>query len=148
MGAEAYWYRVSYKPDLQDVLNKLRQREFEAGRYNPVLPKIDFSEEGFLKQRPGAKHKSPKEDLEASDADGTRSILDIEHISEKPAFGAAAPLSLQDLKFIFRTEKPTWEDIKQNLGFFENIGRGHCVYIILYKDDKPDEIFFAGFSCD
>ena len=38
--------------------------------------------------------------------------------------------------------------IEQNKDLFETIDPGHGVSIIVYKDDKPDEIFFAGYSYD
>jgi hypothetical protein len=31
---------------------------------------------------------------------------------------------------------------------FETLERGQGVYIIVYKDDQPEEIFFAGYSFD
>jgi hypothetical protein len=34
------------------------------------------------------------------------------------------------------------------MDFFEEIERGHGIYIIVYKDMGPDEIFFAGYSYD
>jgi hypothetical protein len=34
------------------------------------------------------------------------------------------------------------------MDFFEELDRGHGIYIVLYKDGKPDELFFAGYSFD
>jgi hypothetical protein len=42
MGAEPYWYYIDYQSDISAALNTLRQREFEAGRYNPVIPFLEF----------------------------------------------------------------------------------------------------------
>ncbi len=42
MGGEPYWYFVKYKPDLDSVLQELRDREFQAGRYNPATPFLRF----------------------------------------------------------------------------------------------------------
>jgi hypothetical protein len=42
MGAHPYWYTVKYRPEVDAALEDLRQREFQAGRYNPVMPFIDF----------------------------------------------------------------------------------------------------------
>jgi hypothetical protein len=36
MGAEPWYYFVPYQPDINRALLELRQREFEAGRYNPA----------------------------------------------------------------------------------------------------------------
>ena len=32
--------------------------------------------------------------------------------------------------------------------FLEDVERGQCVYIIMYKDGVPSEICFAGYSYD
>jgi hypothetical protein len=37
MGTEPYWYFVEYQSDIDGALQELRKREFEAGRYNPVM---------------------------------------------------------------------------------------------------------------
>jgi hypothetical protein len=37
MGGHPYWYIVPYESDIDAALHKLKQREFEAGRYNPVI---------------------------------------------------------------------------------------------------------------
>ena len=42
----------------------------------------------------GAQHASIEEAFEDADADGTRSILDLDHFSEQPDFGAMTPLPI------------------------------------------------------
>jgi hypothetical protein len=44
--------------------------------------------------RRGAQHASIEEAFEDADADGTRSILDLDHFSEEPDFGAVTPLPI------------------------------------------------------
>lgn len=80
--------------------------------------------------------------------EGTKSILDIRSIASEPGPGAAAALTSQELLRLFGTEKPTRNAIESNPGFLDAIGRGEGVYIIAYQDDKPHEIFFAGYSYD
>jgi len=83
MGAEPYYYFVPYQADINAALRTLRQREFEAGRYNPVMPfPSRFLPLGPDSPSPGRRHDSIEEALEDSDADGTRSILDIERVSD------------------------------------------------------------------
>lgn len=75
MGAEPYYYYVPYQPDVAAALRALRQREFEAGRYNPVMPAPSmFLPLGPDSPAPGRQDESIDEVLEVSDADGTRSI--------------------------------------------------------------------------
>ncbi len=132
MGAEAWDYFVPYEADVQSALDKLKDREFRAGRFR-------YSEE-----RPG----SIDEAREIADADGTASILDIDRIGEEPDFGVVVPLPETQLVELFGTAQPTRAMIEANQDFYEDIERGQGVYIIAYKDGKPAEIFFAGYSYD
>jgi hypothetical protein len=64
MGAEPYDYWVSYEPDIQAALDKLRAQVFESGQFR------------------GAEYApaTAEEALEMMDADGTGSILDISRV--------------------------------------------------------------------
>lgn len=149
MGAEPYWYFVEYKPDLNEALQELREREFKAGRYNPAMFSLySLFPIGPNSPAPGAQHDSIEEAFEEADADGTRSILDIQGIAEERNFCVAAPLADEMLQSLYGTTQPTHQMIEQNMEFFEDLERGHCIYIIVFKNGKPDEIFFAGYSFD
>jgi hypothetical protein len=132
MGAEAWDYFVPYEADVQAAIEKLREREFRAGRFNG-------SEENPA---------TIDEAREVADADGTRSILDIDRVGDEPDYGVVVPLSSEQLAEFFGTDRPTREMIEENSDFFEDIERGQGVYIIAYKNDKPSEIFFGGYSYD
>jgi hypothetical protein len=147
MGGEPYWYFVKYKPDLDSVLQELRDREFQAGRYNPAMPFLNFPVDPNL-PGPGAQHDSIEDALEDSDADGTRSILDIQTIGEEPDFCVAAPLEPAELQALYGTTQPSHQMLEQNMDFLDDIDRGHCKYALVYKDGKPDEVLFAGYSFD
>ena len=86
--------------------------------------------------------------MEEADADGTRSILDIERISDTPDDGAVVALPKEELIDLFGTDKPTREMIEENDDLFERLERGQGVYVIAYQDDEPSEIYFAGYSYD
>lgn len=147
MGAHPYFYFVKYRPDITAALEELRRREFEAGRYNPVMPFPEFPI-GPDSPAPGPQHDSIEEALEDSDADGTRSILDINQVTDEPEYCAAAPLPAEELLRLFETEQPTRDMIEQSGELFESLERGQAVYIIAHKNGKPDEIYFAGYSFD
>jgi len=147
MGAHPYWYFVKYDPNKQKALDDLRKREFHAGRYNPVIPFLEFPI-GPRSPAPGAQHGSIEEAMEDSDADGTRSILDIQTIADEPDFCVAAPLARDALESLYGTTEPTRQMIEENMDFLEDVDRGHCVYIVAYKNGAPDELFFAGYSFD
>lgn len=147
MGAQSYFYFVKYQPDVEKALQELREREFAAGRYNPVMPFISFPL-APMAPAPGARHKSIEEALEASDADGTRSILDLQFVGNEPDFCTAGRLPDERLIDLYGTSKPSREMVERNMGFFEDIDRGEGVYIVIYKNGAPDELLFAGYSFD
>ncbi|BAU10327.1 hypothetical protein LEP3755_08110 [Leptolyngbya sp. NIES-3755] len=178
MGGHAYWYYAKYQPDLNAALQALREQEFQAGRYNPVIWMLDFpiSEDS---PTPGAQHPSIEAALEASEYDGTRSILDIFQVSDTPyrysiaelvtalqardydkfgGFQTAFPLASAELVDLFGTEQPTHEMVESVVfgdanpeasgNLWSSIGRGTARYIIVYAGNQPSEIFFIGYSFD
>ncbi|AKF11378.1 hypothetical protein DB32_008527 [Sandaracinus amylolyticus] len=145
MGGNPYWYVVDYEEPLQSALDKLREREFEAGRYNPVMP---FPMED-RNATPGKKHDSIKAALKASDADGTRSILDIVRISDEPDFCEAAPFDLEELRSILGTTRPTAEQVVASISrLLEPVVRGMALYVIAFEGERPAKVLFLGYSFD
>jgi hypothetical protein len=133
MGAEPWDYFVPYEDNIQAALDKLREREFLAGRYNG-------SENG---------PETIEEIMEWMDEDGTRSILDITTVAEEPNFCTVAPLPREGLIELFGTDRPTRRMIEQRmLDVYENIDRGQGIYVVAYEGNKPSEIFFGGYSFD
>lgn len=132
MGAEPYEYFVPYERNVQFALEKLRASVFESGEFN------------------GAElgPATPEEALEMADADGTASILDIQRIADQPDYFCAAPLSPREMKQFFGTDKPTRDDVQQSDEFWDSIDRGHARYVVLYKNNQPTELYFAGYSFD
>jgi len=132
MGGRPWNYFVPFEASVEAALEKLRQRVFESGEYR------------------GSKMKpaTPQEALENSGADGTASILDIMWVRELPDFCSVCPLAGKQLTALFGTTQPTREMIQENSDFYRSIDRGQGIYIVVYKGDKPDELFFAGYSFD
>ena len=147
MGGHLWFYFVDYDVDVNSALQRLREREFQAGRYNPVIDFPDFPVTADS-PAPGAEHDSIEEAFEEADADGTRSILDMMTVSDVTDFCAVAPLPQEDLLDLFGTDKPTHEMIEESEELYDRLERGQGVSIIVYKDDQPSEIFFAGYSFD
>jgi hypothetical protein len=147
MGGHPWFYFVDYDVDVNSALQRLREREFQAGRYNPAINFPDFPVTADS-PAPGAGHDSIEEAFEEADADGTRSILDMMTVSDTPDYCAVAPLSQEDLLGLFGTERPTREMIEESEELYDKLERGQGVYIIVYKGDQPSEIFFAGYSFD
>ena len=147
MGGHPWFYFVEYEPDVGAALQKLRRREFEAGRYNPAVDFPDFPVRPES-PAPGAQHGSIEEAQEEADADGTRSILDMERVADEPDFGAVAPLPRETLLELFGTAEPTREMVEGSEELFDMPERGQGVYVIAYEGGRPSEIFFAGYSYD
>jgi hypothetical protein len=152
MGADAWSYFVPYREDVAAALEDLKQKEFEAGRYNkPAGP-----------HRPAA---SIAEAVRACDSQGTGSILDMVGIADSPrpagfrledafesgidpGFGMVAPVAPEQLVEMFGTERPSRAMIEGSGGYYELVDRGLGIYIIAHDRDGPSEILFAGYSFD
>jgi len=149
MRAEPYYYFVPYQADINAALRTLRQREFEAGRYNPVMPfPSRFLPLGPDSPSPGRRHGSIEEALEDSDADGTRSILDIERVSDTSGLGAATRLPDETVRRLYGTLQPSRGQVEDAMDFLDDIDRGQAVYLVLFDGERPSEIMFAGYSYD
>ena len=116
--------------------------------YNPVVPFLEFESDASLTLSPGKQHASIREAMDAAEADGARSILDIERISTEADFGVAVLLPPERLEELYGTDKPTREMVAENMDFFEDVDRGHAIYCVLFRDGNPSELFFAGVSYD
>lgn len=142
-----YWYLVPYNEDVQEALDALREREFRAGRYNPVLPKLNFVEPAFSRQYRAAQHDSIEDAIMDAGEEGTRSILDIHTVRDRADFGMASPMPRAALLELYKTEKPTLKAVRSNKEFLRWAAPAQCIYIVAYEDGKrPSHIVFAGRS--
>jgi hypothetical protein len=146
MGRHPWWYLVPYEKDVANTLEALRQREFKAGRYNPAedFPRFPVD----LNHAPGCQHASVDEAREDSDADGTRSILDVSRVADEPDYDVVAPFDDDELMEFFGTTKPTPDDVEDCDDLFEELERGQGRYVLVYENDQPTQIYFAGYSYD
>lgn len=147
MGGHPWFYFVEYEPDIGAALQKLRRREFQAGRYNPAVDFPDFPVNG-ASPAPGAQHGSIEEAQEEADADGTRSILDMERVADVADYGAVAPMPPEVLLDLFGTNEPTRTMVEGSDELYDALERGQGVYVVVYEGERPSEIFFAGYSYD
>jgi hypothetical protein len=129
VGAHPYWYVVPYETDVEDALLKLRQREFQAGRYNPVTTFPEFPVP-LDAATPGPQHRSIEEVLENMNEDGTRSILDITQVARLPfdgnqmPFCTAFPLADSEIVELFGTPQPKRQAVEANRSMWDRIARG------------------------
>jgi|SRR5882672_9938688 len=152
MGAEFWSYFVPYQEDIRAALEALREQEFRAGRfYQPSRVQPGFF--GRIVDLPPSKPKRPTSIRDAikiadTNATGTRSILDMERVSDTPASSAVSPVAPDELLRLFGTEQPTREMVERSEELTEMIDRGQGVYIVTYQQGRPDGIYFAGYSFD
>lgn len=102
MGGVPYWYFTTYAGSVERSLEELRRAEFLAGRYEPAMrtfpsdpsvARLQFPIDPSAPS-PGAQHATIEEAFEAAGADGTRSILDILHVSSDESVDLAARAAL------------------------------------------------------
>lgn len=146
MGSSPYWYFVDYEDDFNLALQKLREREFKAGRYNPVIPMPEFPI-NENSPSPGAQHETIEDALEDEPEDGTRSILDLAVVGLEDDFYVARILETEELLDLFETDKPTQEMIENREQIFD-IDRGKGICVPVYQGDIPVKLFFMGYSFD
>ena len=132
MGGEPWSYFTPFETSVHAALEKLRERVFESGEFR------------------GSRMKpaTPEEAVANMEEQGTASILDITEVSATPEFCSVCPLPDEDLESYFGTTEPTREQVQATQDFYEPIERGQGIYITVYKDGRPSEYFFAGYSFD
>jgi hypothetical protein len=170
MGASAWIYFTPYQPDPEAALQKLRNEVFARGEYykpwdaasswhaelSQAPPEERAAMEDFLRSLPPSPLQPPEplpatiqELLELYGASSTHSILDIERISDRLDFAAAAPLGEEELLASYGTRQPTREQFEScSLVWSDPPQRGQAVYFVVYKNGQPDEIAFLGNSGD
>jgi len=90
--------------------------------------------------------------LELQAETGTHSILDISSVSPQSGFAAVSPFLRSKLVEFFGSDTPTHAQIEEayEFGSLEEFVSEpwQGIYIVVYRDGKTDEIFFAGCSGD
>ena len=138
VGCRLWEYCIPYQQDVQQALDDLRQREFKAGRY----------------YRSELNPATINDAIRNADAPGTRSVLDISKVAPRREIETISPAPTAELRRLFDTDKPTREQVERAsrdytndfASFLETYDRDEGVFIVLYKDGEPSEIYIAGWS--
>jgi len=156
MGGRYWNYFVPYEDDVEAALQKLRAETFRSGQYSHCEPPSPEELEGdpeLAEDYPTEQPQTIEELLEQEAEDGTNSIIDITHVADSREFGALVPMPAEVLRELFGTEKPTHEVVEQKR--YRELAehpltceKWEGVYFTIYRNGKPDEIFFAGCSGD
>ena len=169
MGASSWKYFTPYKQNVQQALSELRKKEFQEGRYykpGADLPEtfeewvkqLDLSQEhqqqyraafDELKSMSKIETSSIVELFELNQESGTHSILDIFSIDNTTDEDESGTISKDDLVNLFGTDKPNHQMVEEKEYELQDFrGRWLCTFIVVYKDEQPDELFFTGYSGD
>ena len=168
MGSFRYHHIVPFEQDLEASLQKLKEREFHAGRYFPALEMYDLTPDQMLRLTPGAQHDSIEEAKEEAAEEGNRSILDIDGFSAEPEFCRAYLVPEEEVRNALGTDRPTpalidsvmsfsYEEnnpesllnLMENwIEFEETVDRGFCYCLKLYEGARPTHLLYFGFSVD
>jgi hypothetical protein len=97
---------------------------------------------------PGCQHVSIEVARKAASANGTRSIIDMLRLGGRPGFRVACSVSDDELEDLFGTTIPSANEILDCDELFDQIERGHGVYVTAYENGKPAQIIFLGYSYD
>jgi hypothetical protein len=132
MGMAPWGNFAPYEPDVKAALQKLQGAVFESGDFLGG----ELDPESLL------------EAFENAGEDGTMSPLDMVMISDTPGPGYVCRVPDEDLNRLFGTLRPTHEMVDDCNDLYENVGRGEGFYLVVYKDAKPSEYYFGGYSFD
>lgn len=180
MGATTWNYFARHQADIEGALQSLREKVFKDGSYESGVVTPDqvraayeqllakTSDPASARQQieqimqqlqplmPSAspKPKTIEELLEQRAESGTHSILDIQHVSDVPEFGAVSLMPGEEMMKLFGTNKPTRKMVEDKLGDYDLVEhplvseRWQGIYFVVYCDDRPEELFFMGTSGD
>jgi len=87
--------------------------------------------------------------LERAEDSGTHSILDIMEIAPRRREGAATRLSEKTIERVFGTARPSRDQVEAHWSdVAESLRREHACFLVVFRDDQPDEYPFIGVSGD
>lgn len=140
-----------------DWLQKVREQAegLEEPMKTAFLQQAERMRDTLAGGTPARRKRKPKTIerlLEVQGESGTHSILDIGGISPKPEFGTVSSLPHTKLVELFGSERPSHAQIERasSSGALEEFTseRWQGIYVVVYHDGSPSEIFFAGCSGD
>ena len=147
----SYW--APYDADIAVVLQRLREDVFARGDYATADSPTSVGTRIIIPaSRPRPKPATTEKLLEQEGESGTHSILDMICISPKPKRKAISPFPSSLLLEYFGSDTPRPSEIQEvyDFGSLEKFvtKRWRGIYVVVYFDGKPSDIFSAGCSGD
>jgi hypothetical protein len=142
--------KTDFLEQLKANLSPEELKAFEAqfAQHAELLQGMQEQLEGMQGQQADA--ETIDELLEMCAESGTHSILDImQGLSDGPEFGTAFPMPDDVKRGLYGTATPTHDQVEAKMHErADELERWSCWYVIVYKDGRPDEIYFEGCSGD
>jgi len=148
---QQYWLYNEVPDEVFEELDELEPQEWRQPGQQLLEAFAHVLERKHISAELPPVPQTINEVLERNGLDGTHSILDIDHIASQPEARAASPLPHETLLNLFGIERPTRAMIEEGVAansVYGELPTWQAVYIIVYQDDSPSEIFFSGFSGD
>ena len=167
MGGTGWSYFTPFNESPDVALQALRNNVFASGEYGmthqftdealagapaelkKIMGQLREMESGRIGDR--SRYKSIKDLREACGENGTHSILDIERTSEQSEPFTAWPADASSIQEVYGTDRPSRSEIEakpDELSELLEVPRWEAVYLTVFKDGKPFEIYFEGSSGD
>ena len=127
MGSESWSVWVKYSKSMKHTLKVAKQQALEELGY-----------------------ATEEEALEATEADGTASPVDIFNgFASEAEPGSCWELDEDTLQAHFGSATPTKAQVEENVdALVEELGRGESLCVLAYAKGKPAQVLFAGWSFD
>lgn len=148
---QQYWLYNEVPDEVFEELDELEPQEWSQPGQQLLEAFAHVLERKHISAELPPVPQTINEVLERNGLDGTHSILDIDHIASQPEDGAAIALPEELLMQYIGTDRPTKAMVETAQTKFDLCGyleRGQGIYIIIYQDGVPSEIFFSGHSGD
>ncbi|GAB3880959.1 hypothetical protein GCM10029964_036220 [Kibdelosporangium lantanae] len=162
MGASGWDYRVSYAGSVETSLLALQEQVLASGDFLWPWEDYDPDEDEDIVPRPTtmAELNAAKEIEEFWDA-GTHTILDVDRMvaGDDDEIGGIRPLTDDELTEWFGSVEPSAADFERVPMHIQRVGETGTLSdltetrwtgrsVVLYRDGKPAEVVFWGFSGD
>ncbi|GAA2098365.1 hypothetical protein GCM10009780_46650 [Actinomadura alba] len=138
---------MPYHEDPSVALRVAREKTFREGDY--YWP---YDGRWGLPERPRPDSEDELWEDEVVQEDLTHSVLDMfgaSQVGQEQEILDAAPLSPEIMREVFGSERPTRADYdRASNAMWDVLRNGYGKYVVLYRDDAPDEIAFIGVTGD
>ncbi len=128
----------------------MTEDEFVAWCVEEYGPNADSEEPRIMWRAARTEPENPDMLLASQPYSGTHSVIDMTTVADTPDFSTVAPASDEALDAIFSTRTPDTDAVAAAVadGKLDLYERWHGTYVVGYRNDIPEVIFFVGHSGD